>query len=114
MLVSALDDIAWVLNLRGTDVHCTPLFVRYLLISTTSTTLYINKEKLTPEVTAYLKSNGIAVDDYANVAKGLKDYFEYNILLDPQETSYTLFKTVKCPEIIRMKSPIPAMKAIKN
>ena len=114
MLVSALDDIAWVLNLRGTDVHCTPLFVSYLLISTTSTTLYINKEKLTPEVTAYLKSNGIAVDDYANVAKGLKDYFEYNILLDPQETSYTLFKTVKCQEIIRMKSPIPAMKAIKN
>jgi len=114
MLVSALDDIAWVLNLRGTDVHCTPLFVSYLLISTTSTTLYINKEKLTPEVTAYLKSNGIAVDDYANVSKGLKDYFEYNILLDPQETSYTLFKTVKCQEIIRMKSPIPAMKAIKN
>ena len=114
MLVSALDDIAWVLNLRGTDVHCTPLFVSYLLISTTSTTLYINKEKLTPEVTAYLKSNGIAVDDYANVAKGLKDYFEYNILLDPQETSYTLFKTVKCQEIIWMKSPIPAMKAIKN
>ena len=114
MLVSALDDIAWVLNLRGTDVHCTPLFGSYLLISTTSTTLYINKEKLTPEVTAYLKSNGIAVDDYANVAKGLKDYFEYNILLDPQETSYTLFKTVKCQEIIRMKSPIPAMKAIKN
>ena len=114
MLVSALDDIAWVLNLRGTDVHCTPLFVSYLLISTTSTTLYINKEKLTPEVTAYLKSNGIAVDDYANVAKGLKDYFEYNILLDPQETSYTLFKTVKCQEVIRMKSPIPAMKAIKN
>lgn len=114
MLVSALDDIAWVLNLRGTDVHCTPLFVSYLLISTTSTTLYINKEKLTSEVIAYLKSNGIAVDDYANVAKGLKDYFEYNILLDPQETSYTLFKTVKCQEIIQMKSPIPAMKAIKN
>ena len=114
MLVSALDDIAWVLNLRGTDVHCTPLFVSYLLISTTSTTLYINKEKLTPEVATYLKNNGIAVDDYANVAKGLKDYFEYNILLDPQETSYTLFKTVKCQEIIRMKSPIPAMKAIKN
>lgn len=114
MLVSALDDIAWVLNLRGTDVHCTPLFVSYLLISTTSAILYINKEKLTSEVTSYLKSNGITVDEYANVTKGLKDYFEYNILLDPHETSYTLFKTVKCQEILRLKSPIPAMKAIKN
>ena len=50
MLMAALDDIAWTLNLRGADVHCNPVFVSYLLISSTAVTLYINKEKLTPEV----------------------------------------------------------------
>ena len=56
MLMAALDDIAWTLNLRGSDVHCNPVFVSYLLISSKSVTLYINKVKLTPEVSVYLKA----------------------------------------------------------
>ena len=114
MLMSALDDVAWTLNLRGTDVHCTPVFVSYLLISTTSATLYINKEKLTPEVEAYLESQGVKMAGYDDVRKGIKEYAEYNILLDPNETNYTLSRLVDVQEVIRHKSPIPAMKAIKN
>ena len=113
MLMAALDDIAWTLNLRGTDVHCNPVFVSYLLISSTAATLYINKEKLTPEVMTYLKSEGVRVDAYENVQKGLKDYFEYNILLDPDEVNYTLFNVVK-REIIEAESPVKQMKTIKN
>lgn len=114
MLMSALDDVAWTLNLRGTDVHCTPVFVSYLLISTTSATLYINKEKLTPEVEAHLESQGVKMAGYDDVRKGIKEYAEYNILLDPNETNYTLSRLVDVQEVIRHKSPIPAMKAIKN
>ena len=113
MLMAALDDIAWTLNLRGTDVHCSPLFVSYLLISSTAVTLYINKEKLTPEVVAYLRGEGIGVDAYENVQRGLKDYFEYNILLDPDEVNYTLFNTVT-REVIEAESPVKRMKTIKN
>lgn len=113
MLVSALDDIAWTLNLRGTDVHCNPVFVSYLLISPTSVTLYINKQKLTAEVSAYLMAQGVATDDYANVARGLSKYLEYNILLDPDETSYTLTKAVR-RKIVSHASPIPTLKAVKN
>ena len=113
MLMAALDDIAWTLNLRGTDVHCNPVFVSYLLISSTAATLYINKEKLTPEVMTYLKSEGVGVDAYENVQKGLKDYFEYNILLDPDEVNYTLYNVVK-REIIEAESPVKQMKTIKN
>ena len=113
MLMASLDDIAWTLNLRGTDVHCSPLFVSYLLISSTAVTLYINKEKLTPEVVAYLRGEGIGVDAYENVQKGLKDYFEYNILLDPDEVNYTLFNTVT-REVIEAESPVKRMKTIKN
>ena len=113
MLMSALDDIAWTLNLRGTDVHCNPVFVSYLLISTKDVTLYINKVKLTPEVEAYLSGEGITVAPYEDVAKGLKDYFEYNILLDPDEVNYTLYKQVT-REIVEYESPVKRMKTIKN
>lgn len=113
MLVASLDDIAWTLNLRGQDVHCTPVFVSYLLISTQKVTLYINKEKLSQEVLAYLKTEGVGVDDYANVGKGLKDYFEYNILMDPDEVNATLFGKANC-QVVEAASPIPVLKAVKN
>ena len=113
MLMSALDDIAWTLNLRGTDVHCNPVFVSYLLITSKDVTLYIHREKLTPEVLDYLKSEGITADDYENVDKGLKDYFEYNILLDPDEVNYTLYKMVS-REKVEEESPVKRMKTIKN
>lgn len=114
MLVSALDDVAWTLNLRGTDVHCNPVFVAYLLIDSDHATLYCDKEKLSADVTSYLNDQGVATAQYADVRKGLKDYFEYNILLDPKETSYTLAKLVNTKEVVRQASPIPAMKAVKN
>ena len=113
MLMAALDDIAWTLNLRGTDVHCNPVFVSYLLISSKDVTLYINKVKLTPEVSAYLQDEGISVDDYENVARGLKDYFEYNILLDPDEVNYALYRTVS-REKVEEESPVKRMKTVKN
>ncbi|MDY6248494.1 MAG: M24B family metallopeptidase, partial [Prevotella sp.] len=113
MLVSALDDIAWTLNLRGSDVHCNPVFVAYLLISTTKTTLFVNSSKLSLEVKAYLADCGVEIADYDKVQQGLKDYFEYNILLDPNETSYTLMKAVQ-REIVRGQSPIKTMKIVKN
>ncbi len=124
MLMVSLDDIAWTLNLRGTDVHCNPLFVSYLLISSSKVTLYINPEKLTPQTTAYLQAEGIDTDRYENVTKGLKDYFEYNILIDPDEVNYTLYQTIRNKElwskdkaeshIIEDESPVKRMKTVKN
>ena len=113
MLMAALDDIAWTLNLRGTDVHCNPVFVAYLLISSKDVTLYVNQKKLTPEVMAYLKTEGVMVDSYENVTKGLNDYFEYNILLDPDEVNYALYKTV-VRERVEEESPVKRMKTVKN
>lgn len=122
MLMARLDDIAWTLNLRGNDVHCNPVFVAYLLISSTEAILYINKVKLTSEVSAYLKAENIQVDDYEHVRQGLKDYFEQTVLLDPDEVNYTLYDTLKCYKpgtrtpvsIIEEASPVPAMKAVKT
>lgn len=114
MLVSALDDIAWTLNLRGTDVHCNPVFVSYLLISSDEVKLFVDEEKVSAEVRSYLQENGISLYIYNKVEEALRNYSEYNILLDGDETSYYLWKTVKCQEIVAATSPIPAMKAVKN
>ena len=123
MLMAQLDDIAWTLNLRGSDVHCNPVFVSYLLIASRSVTLYINKEKVTADVQRYLADNGIEVAPYEDVAKGLRDYFEYNILLDPDEVNYRLYEIVKNKgrqndlpktEIVEGESPVKRMKTIKN
>lgn len=114
ILVSALDDIAWTLNLRGTDVHCNPVFVSYLLISSDQVSLFVNPKKISSEVKAYLDEHGISLFDYNQVEEGLGSYADYNILLDGDETSFCLWKSVKCQEIIAAKSPIPVMKAVKN
>lgn len=114
MLVSALDDIAWALNLRGTDVHCNPVFVSYLLIESDKVSLFVDDNKLSPEVKQYLQDNQVSLYNYNKVEKCLESYSEYNILLDGDETSYYLWKTVKCQEIVAAASPIPAMKAVKN
>lgn len=115
MLVSALDDIAWLLNLRGSDVHCNPVFVSYLLVDSQRAMLYINKVKLTDEVTAYLAAEGVDVDAYDRVGEGLARYFEYNILMDADETSALLPRLVdKRTKVVFATSPVPMMKAVKN
>ena len=114
MLVSALDDIAWTLNLRGTDVHCNPVFVSYLLIESDKVSLFVDDNKLSPEVKLYLQDNQVSLYKCNKVEKCLESYSEYNILLDGNETNYYLWKTVKCQEIVAAGSPIPAMKAVKN
>ena len=117
MLMSALDDIAWTLNMRGTDVHCNPVFVSYLVIEHEKTTLFVDNDKLTSEVSAYLAMLSIKVLPYNEVGKYLKrDYFAYNILLDPNEINSYLVACAKegRAAVVLTTSPIPEMKAVKN
>ena len=114
MLMASLDDIAWTLNLRGSDVHCTPVFIGYLLISSQTATLFIYEEKLTAEARQSLTANGIATAPYTDIIKGLRSYPDYNILADPDEVNHTLMKAIQTKEVIKEPSPVPAMKAVKN
>lgn len=113
MLAAALDDIAWTLNLRGSDVHCNPVFVSYLLITSRHATLFVDGAKLDDGVREYLKGEGVDIADYNKVKDALAAYSEYNILLDPCEINHTLFSAVRC-EKVAQPSPIPYMKAVKN
>ncbi len=114
MLVAALDNIAWTLNLRGSDVHCNPVFVSYLLITSQRVMLFVDSHKLSAAVKEYLCNIGVEQEEYSMVKESLRHYPDYNILIDPDEVNYTLAKTVKCGNVVRGKSPIPMMKAVKN
>lgn len=115
-IVSALDSIAWTLGLRGSDVHCTPVFVSYLLITQENAILYVDKEKLTAEALNALAPLGVEIKPYSAVKDLVRDLREFFILLDPNETSYTLYNQIVSSgkAILRASSPIPAMKAIKT
>lgn len=114
MLVTALDDIAWTLNLRGTDVHCNPVFVSFLLIREDDATLFIDKRKLSAEVSVYLHDNGINVLPYDAVTKVLKKYNDYSILMSSATTCYSLYKAVKANIVDAPVSPIAVMKTKKS
>lgn len=114
MLMTQLDDIAWTLNLRGTDVHCTPVFVAWLIVAEEVAVLYIKDEKLSPEVIEYLNAEGVAVDDYDNIIDALNSYDGYTLLIDPATTNYTLSQLRGNFNLVSAPSPVPEMKAIKN
>ena len=114
LLVTALDEIAWVLNLRGSDVHCNPVFVSYLLISPEKVTLYINNVKLSAEVNAYLASEKIDVEAYEAVVEGLRSYMGKSLLVDMSSTNYSLATAVPFEKVCSGVSPIVSMKAVKN
>lgn len=114
MLIAALDDIAWTLNIRGCDVHCNPVVVSYLLITSNRVTLFVDSRKLTAEVEQYFHGICVDVRDYREVVSALAHYPDYNILIDPNEISYSLAKTIRCQQVVRSASPVPGLKSVKN
>lgn len=116
ILISALDEIAWTLNLRGDDIHCNPVFISYLLITQENATLYIIKEKLTPELTAYLDDNKIGTCDYTQIENDLRHFPGKRIQLS-SETNLTLYLAATqsgASIVMNHSSPVCLLKAIKN
>ena len=106
-LITQLDDIAWLTNLRGTDVHCCPLFVSYLAVTMDKVTFYTPLQKLTDDVRQYLTLQGIDVDDYENVqCPGGK------VVIDPATCNHHLGEIKN--EKIETKNLVSPMKAVKN
>ena len=115
MLVSALDDIAWTLNLRGADIECNPVFIAYLLIASRGATLFTECSRVSDEVKEYLNDNGVELRPYNKIGEGLAQYFEYSILMDGNETAALMPRYVPSrTQVIYAPSPIPLMKAVKN
>lgn len=114
ILISSLDDIAWLLNLRGADVHCNPVFVSYLVVAPYDAALYIDQSRLSRKVVGYLERHNISILPYKEIRHAFDHYDDFDkVLMDPQETPYTLYAKSPCRKA-DIPSPIPMMKAVKN
>ncbi len=113
LLITALDEVAWTLNLRGSDVHCNPVFVSYLLITDCAYTLYIIEEKLSAEVKAYLAESSVSVKPYTQIEADLQA-FEGKLQLPPAANAAICQAASTNAGTVFAPSPIQMLKAIKN
>ena len=114
MLVTALDDIAWLLNLRGNDVAFTPVAIAFAYISRKEKCLFIDDNKLTDEVRQHLKACDIRVRDYDDIVHFLERVSEHEVvLIDPNRVSDTLANALPSQKVY-FRSPITDLKCIKN
>lgn len=116
-LISSLDDIAWITNLRGNDIEFNPVFLAYLFISKDETILFINSEKLDKKTTELLNNNHIQIKDYFDIQDYLsnKQFDGGNLLIDPNKTAIgTLKHLSKNTVLTKQTNPSTLLKAIKN
>ncbi|MCR5179664.1 MAG: aminopeptidase P family protein [Bacteroidaceae bacterium] len=121
ILITQLDEIAWTLNLRGQDVHCTPVFVSYLVVQPTDAVLYVNASQLTPEVEAYLQELKVMVRPYEDIARDLYSGAiddSLGLQYDPSVTNMALRMAARQDGDSRFfyeyPSPVPSLRAVKN
>lgn len=115
LIISQLDEIAWLLNMRGGDVHCNPTFVSYVIVGEDTCKLFIDNNKLTDEVIDYLKQEGVSIAEYSDIEEALTDMEAEYVMLDFKTSNYNLFDLLPGDtQVINEQSPIAMMKAVKN
>ena len=115
-VISALDDIAWLFNIRGNDVDYNPVVISYALIEENKATLFISPEKVTPETSDYLKSQGVEIAVYNEIYETLKQLSSSKaVLVDGGKLNQALFESIPTDCAIRnAMSPVFKLKSIKN
>lgn len=115
LFLSSLDEIAWTLNLRGSDVHCNPVIVSYLLVTQDEVVYFISPEKITQEVNEYLQEQQVSLRKYDEAESCLNSFAGENILIDPKKTNYAIYSAINpACKVVRGESPVTLLKAIRN
>lgn len=114
-LISSLDDLAWLLNIRGQDVPCNPVVLGFVLITPETATLYIEPSKLSTEAVAELKGYGVEIAAYDDIYKTIESLQASAVLIDPKRTCFAVFDSVpESVKIVEKINPSTTLKAIKN
>ncbi len=116
LLLTALDDIAWTLNLRGTDVECNPVTICYLFVSEKENIIFIDKDKVTQDILDHFTQNNIIVASYDKITEFLAQLpAEYRLLADSAKVNEHLHQSIsKECNIVYKTSPVALLKAVKN
>mmetsp|Transcript_2766 Transcript_2766/g.3846 ORF Transcript_2766/g.3846 Transcript_2766/m.3846 type:complete len:622 (+) Transcript_2766:63-1928(+) len=116
MVLCLLDEIAYMLNIRGSDIEFNPVAISYLIITDESCILFINSEKITNEVNEYLKDAGVTNEPYENVISFIEQMVsdKKSVWTDPSKVNAAVYLAVPKNQRIADTSPISMAKAIKN
>ena len=112
-VISGLDDIAWLLNIRGRDVKCNPLTISYVVISEGKCNLFIDDKKINAEVRTELEKAKIEIMPYDSIGKFLEDIKVGTILLDAAKTNTKIYSSIKIKTVEAMDITT-RLKAVKN
>lgn len=115
LLITSLDEIAWILNLRGNDISCNPLFISYLVITPSEVHFFTDKRKITADVNEYLKQKKIIRHEYLEIYDFLSQLHNQEISLSPDRTCFSIYQAIPTDNRIHeTESPVQLLKAIRN
>lgn len=113
--ISSLDDVAWLLNIRGQDVPCNPVVLSFVYVSQEKAILFIANGKLSPEDITTLNSQGVEIADYEQAFEFVKNITANSISIDPKRTCFAIFDSIPgVVKIVEKINPSTSLKAIKN
>ncbi|MEZ3468842.1 MAG: aminopeptidase P family N-terminal domain-containing protein [Schaedlerella sp.] len=116
LVITSLDDIGWLLNIRGNDVEYFPLLLSYAVVGKDGVELYADERKFSDEMKAYFRENHVTLYPYDGIYGRMKTFTkEQKVMLDPEQMNYALFSNISGEvQKIQAENPIVLMKAVKN
>lgn len=113
-IIASLDDVCWLLNIRGDDIDFFPLLLSYAIVKETCVELYVDDSKLNDRIHEELKKNNVNIHPYNDIYEDIKGLDkDCTVLIDPMKMNYALYKNIPC-KIVEGANPTILMKAMKN
>lgn len=113
-IIASLDDVCWLLNIRGDDVDFFPLLLSYAIVKKDQVELYVDESKLNDRIFDELKKNNVQIHPYNDIYEDIKRLdAENTAMIDPMKMNYALYKNIPC-KIVEAANPTILMKAMKN
>ena len=112
---NVLDEIAWTLNVRGSDVHCTPVVMSYLVVGKSAAVWFVDGDKVSPEIQQKLMEEGVFLRDYGEIQEALEELSgELRVMVDGKKLTANLCAALAHTTIVQQENPAFRLKAIKN
>ena len=113
-IIASLDDVCWMLNVRGDDIDYFPLLLSYAIVGMDSVDLYVDDSKLNDQILAELAKNNVVIHPYNDIYEDVKKLDASDVaMIDPMKMNYALYKNIPC-KIVEAANPAILMKAMKN
>jgi len=115
LVIARLEDQAWLYNLRGNDIECTPVFLAFTVITSTDVHLFVDNDKINDDIEAYLLDNHISIHEYDEIYNFLNNLRDMKIMYDASTCNYNIYRALYRDNVLKDSlNPTSVLKAIKN